>query len=502
MKDKYRNIRRRTSIKWKLFGWLALFCALLLVLLWTFQVAFLDSFYRAIKTRNLKSSGETIVRNIDSEDLSDIISRIVFQNNVSVRIVNESGGDILSESRDMGKFWALPAEDMQTFYQRASENNGVLFETFSKESFKFADHEIQRKGNGKIPPQIEVMSETMIYVRLVEKADGTKLMVMVHSTITPISATVETLRVQLCYITIIMLALSLTLAFLISRKISRPIIQMNQTAKLLAKGNYEVHFAGHDFLEISELSDTLNYAAVELSKVEALRRELIANISHDLRTPLTMITGYAEVMRDLPGENTPENVQIIIDEAKRLTVLVNDILDLSKLQSGVQSLTPAVFNLTMNIREIIDRYSKLMEQQGYKVKFICGGDVYVNADQVKINQVVYNLINNAINYTGPDKQVTVCQSVSGNKVKIEVIDSGEGIAAEQLPYIWDRYYKVDKKHKRAAVGTGLGLSIVKTILDMHHAGYSVISTIGQGSIFWFELDTVEPQGAISDGEKG
>jgi len=325
---------------------------------------------------------------------------------------------------------------------------------------------------------------------------------MVHSTITPINATVETLRVQLMYITLIMLALSLTLAFLISRKISRPIIQINQTAKLLANGDYDVHFAGHDFLEISELSNTLNYAAVELSKVEALRRELIANISHDLRTPLTMITGYAEVMRDLPGENTPENVQIIIDEAKRLTTLVNDILDLSKLQSGVQSLTPSVFNLTGNIREIIGRYSKLMEQNGYKIKFICGGDVFVNADQVKINQVVYNLINNAVNYTGPDKQVTVCQNAYDSKVKIEVIDSGEGIPEEQLPYIWNRYYKVDKKHKRAAVGTGLGLSIVKTILDMHHANYSVISSVGQGSIFWFELDTVQPQNLIPDETRG
>jgi signal transduction histidine kinase len=492
LKDKRQKPGRKLSIKWKLFGWLALFCGLMLALLWTFQVVFLDSFYKIIKTQSLRSSGDAIVRNIDSEDLDQLVNRIVFQNNISVRIVNQDGGDVLSESQNIGKFWSLPANETQLFYQRAEENGGSLFETFSKESFKFSDPDDHRRFVGKLPPQTEFMSETMIYVRLVDKADGSKLMVMVHSTITPIHSTVETLRVQLVCITLIMLVLSLTLAFLISRKISQPIIQINQTAKLLAKGVYDVNFAGSNFLEISELSDTLNYAAVELSKVEALRRELIANISHDLRTPLTMITGYAEVMRDLPGENTPENIQIIIDEAKRLSVLVNDILDLSKLQSGVLSLTPSVFNLTQNIKDILTRYSKLTEQDGFHIKFICGGNVFVNADPVKMNQVVYNLINNAINYAGPDKQITVCQSTYDHKVKIEVIDSGEGISEEQLPYIWDRYYKVDKKHKRSAVGTGLGLSIVKTILDMHHANYSVVSSIGQGSIFWFELEIAEP----------
>ena len=119
MKIDHRNFGRKISIKWKLFGWLALFCGILLGLLWTFQVAFLDSFYRGIKRRELRSSGETIVRNIDSEDLSELVSRIVFQHNVSVRIANENGGDILSESRDIGKFWSLPPEDMQVFYQRA-----------------------------------------------------------------------------------------------------------------------------------------------------------------------------------------------------------------------------------------------------------------------------------------------------------------------------------------------------------------------------------------------
>ncbi|MFQ8601435.1 MAG: sensor histidine kinase, partial [Oscillospiraceae bacterium] len=233
--------------------------------------------------------------------------------------------------------------------------------------------------------------------------------------------------------------------------------------------------------------DTLNYAAEELSKVEGLRRELIANVSHDLRTPLTMISGYGEVMRDLPGENTPENVQIIIDEARRLTSLVNDMLDISKFQSGTQKLHRTRFNLTQAIRDTLGRYNKLTEKDGYAISFASDQEVYVHADELRISQVVYNFINNAITYTGPDKCIYLRQLVEGNSVKIEVRDTGEGIDPDKLQYIWDRYYKVDKAHKRAQIGTGLGLSIVKSILDLHGARYGVKSKTGEGSIFWFEL---------------
>ncbi len=222
--------------------------------------------------------------------------------------------------------------------------------------------------------------------------------------------------------------------------------------------------------------------------MEGLRRELIANISHDLRTPLTMITGYGEVMRDLPGENTPENVQTIIEESRRLTALVNDMLDLSKLQSGMQTLHKAPFSLTRSICGILRRYAKLTEQDGYHIDFLYDEDATVDADEMKLSQVVYNLINNAVAYTGEDKKVTVRQVLSPASVRIEVEDTGEGIAPEDLPYIWDRYYRVDKIHKRAQIGTGLGLSIVKTILDLHRARYGVTSEKGRGSTFWFELD--------------
>ena len=195
-------------------------------------------------------------------------------------------------------------------------------------------------------------------------------------------------------------------------------------------------------------------------------------------------------MRDLPGENTPENVQIIIDEATRLSTLVNDVLDLSKLQAGVVPMQCSVFNLTASVRQILTRYTKLTD---YHIVFYASEDVYVHADELKISQVVYNLVNNALTYTGPDKSVTLRQTVEDEKVRISVSDTGDGIPQDKLNDIWERYYKVDKAHKRAQVGTGLGLAIVKMILDMHGGEYGVRSQEGVGSTFWFELGTVSEE---------
>jgi signal transduction histidine kinase len=264
---------------------------------------------------------------------------------------------------------------------------------------------------------------------------------------------------------------------------------MNESAKKLALGNYDADFSGNGYREINELADTLNYASRELAKTDRLQKELISNISHDLRTPLTMIKGYSEMMRDIPDENTPENVQIIIDETSRLSDLVNDMLDLSKIQAGTRKPDRQIFSLTATVRDTMQRYERLMMQENYKIEFVAREEAEVCADRGMILQVIYNLINNAINYTGEDKRVSVRQERVGDRVRISVTDTGTGIAKEEIPMIWDRYYKVDKVHKRAKIGTGLGLSIVKGILESHGAAYGVESKVGEGSNFWFELET-------------
>lgn len=480
-----------------------------------------------IKTTEAKQVTSEAIAILQSgdDDISDQIDALASYNNLAIYVADTDGNAMYSaEYISTTRLNAIPQTEFQMYYRRALEEGGsteIEFEGSKNMTFVPSPDEtppevnagestneagdVETGGNemgdagtnAALPENGEMFMqnhgqeriESVIYVNIVN--DGSQdLVLFVNSQLTPIDATVHTLRVELVCITVIMIFLSLFVALLISRKISKSMIRINATAKEMAKGKFDVTFDEKDYREIAELSDTLTQTAKELDKNENLKRELIANVSHDLRTPLTMIIAYAEVMRDIPGENTPENVQVVIDESKRLTNLVNDMLDISKLQAGALEKNASVYNLTESIKSVFERYNKLKEQDGYTIDFEYDREVEVEADEFKIFQVIYNLVNNAINYAGEDKTVIVKQIVKGKRVRIEVIDHGEGIAEESLPYVWDRYYKVDKTHKRAVMGTGLGLSIVKNILELHHAAYGVDSEVGKGSTFWFELDTL------------
>lgn len=508
MKPKKVSLKHeKISMKWKVFFYLLGFTVVLLIILWLFQICYLDTFYKKIKTTEAERAMEAAVEIVlsDSDQMSEKIDYLAAEYNLSILVTDEEGNiQYSAEYIPNSKMELIPRQELLQFYEEARQNGGstkIEFKggrnmTMPEQNMNMsqplqedADEpvEIPDEKRGWMQDRGQDFGESLIYIKILETNSGTQV-IMINSALTPVDATVTTLQTQLIWISGIMLLLSLLISLLISRKITRSIVRINASAKELAKGDYNVSFAGNDYREIAELSDTLNYATRELEKTESLRRELIANVSHDLRTPLTMIIAYAEVMRDLPGENTPENIQVVIDESRRLTNLVNDMLDLSKLQSGVMEMSSDIYNLTESIEKVLLRYNKLVEQDGYNIEFEYDQEVFVEADEFKIFQVIYNLINNAINYTGEDKRITVRQIIKGSKVRIEVEDSGDGIKPEELPYVWDRYYKVDKNHKRAVAGTGIGLSIVKNILILHQAQYGVESQPGCGSTFWFELE--------------
>lgn len=486
---KFDKLKKRTQsparfgIRTNLFIGFTLFTAVIVALLWLFQIVFLNSFYKAIKIADLRQSVHQIVRSLDdTEAMYESVAAAAKDNQANVLVADGEGVRLaVARSSLNDVFSQLWPEDLHSLYQDTLAQGGSYFQRYI--------HGYPVDGEADIIRGADSL-ESVLYVYALETGGGNERLVILFASIAPLESTVETLRIQLIVITIIMCLLGVGLAWIISRSISKPIVRMNRSAAELARGNYDVRFEESGARETAELAHSLNVATVELSKVETLRRDLIANVSHDLRTPLTMITGYAEVMRDLPGENTPENVQIIIDEATRLTTLVNDLLDLSKLQSGTITLKPEPFSLTSCIRTILHRYDKLID---YRFDFQYDRDVTIVADELKITQVVYNLINNAVTYTGADKQIFLRQLVQNGRVRVEVSDTGEGIPQDKLQDIWERYYKVDKEHKRAQVGTGLGLSIVKTVIDLHGGTYGVQSVLGKGSTFWFELPLPEDE---------
>lgn len=487
----------RLGIRWKFFCYMMLFLLLLLGLLWLFQVVFFGQIYKAVRISEIKNTAGLLSESIDSGDaeLQTLALQYAREKQVCVLIFDEHGNiisteDILSDCI----IHTMSARTVYTLYSSAQRNGGEKLSRFHLDAFRNLRPDMFMYGNMQQPnTEDDNAAESIIYTKVTHSdSRGRDIAVMLNTTISPVASTVRTLQTELIIISALMALLAVFLSFLLARRISGPIIRISKSAGELARGNYEADFSADGYREIAELSDTLSYAAAELSKTGKLQRELIANISHDLRTPLTMIIGYAEVMRDLPGENTPENVQIIIDEARRLSSLVNDVLDISKLQSGTQQLDITEFNLTETVREVIGRFSRLTEQDGYTIEFASDCEVMTSADRTRILQVIYNFINNAITHAGSDKTVIIKQSVKkpadgSVRVRIEVTDHGEGIPEEALPNIWDRYYKVDKLHRRAQTGSGLGLSIVKHILDLHGARYGVDSREGVGSTFWFEL---------------
>lgn len=440
----------------------------MLLLLWVLEVLLLDTIYKHIKTTSIIQTGEYIAENMNREGFSDMIDQISMSSDVCVVIYDEQMNRIYKSDVSKKCSQDILNNDrvLERIYNASLNNNTFTEEVKTMEIYDF----------GFIRP-----SKTFHEIQYTHIVNQVKpYYILMNTTITPLDATVETLKTILIIVTIGMGIVAIILGYFISIKITKPIQQLNESAKHL--GKEEVNFQGKGYLEIEELSQTLNQANEDLHQVEKLRNELISNISHDLRTPLTMISGYAEMMRDLPDENNEENLNVIIDETKYLTRLVNDVLDLSKLQAGAQKLTPKVFDLTQMMLEIIERVKALSE---ITIEFEYNEHIQIYADEMKISQVFYNILNNAIHYT-KDK-VIISQIIKKDTIRIEIQDNGEGIAKEEKEHIWDCYYR-SKNHQRQVSGTGLGLYICKQILDLHHAKYGVESELHQGSIFYFELD--------------
>ena len=476
MKNKNKSgVKLRT----KLIGLTAIFTALILTVIWLLFVVFLDDFYRQAKSREILKSAKTIEAHIydDSQTLSDFVAQLCIETDANVLIWRVDGArsenisfvrprDILSNNAAVA-----------AIIENARRDGGESLYTFDGSS-------------GVVDKRGKTENDSMLYAKIINTDSGYTVLMM-NVQLTPVDATKATITGLLIIVSVVFILIAVIIGYFMASTLSSPLTKLTASAKDIGTPSYKRLEEDPGCRETAELNETLAKASEELQKVDDLRRELIANVSHDLRTPLTMISGYGEMMRDIPGENNAENIQTIIDEAEHLNRLVNDMLSISKLESGMDKLEISEFNVTQTVSTLVERYSTMRAVQGYTLDYEYEKDYVIKGDELKLTQVFYNLINNAINYTGDSKRVLIRQTETADGasryLRFDVIDDGEGISPENLPYIWDRYFKENKAHKRAGVGTGLGLSIVKKIIEQHRGRYGVISEEGKGSDFYIEL---------------
>lgn len=447
----------------------------MLVFTYIFLIAMFPMFYEWMKSYEIAEAMAYIKAswNDDSAtgtDLSNRVTKIAWKNKMYIEITTEHYRgyvDYLGGSQSM---YQLDKSQYRT--AALASDSGVYYEKFRDE----------RENN-----------TVLTMCTYIGSRDDPQAFIFICSYMEPVGSTMAIFQRQFLFVAIIIMMLTIFISLFFANRLTNPIIRINKHAKELPKGKFDATIDDKDFNEIRQLAATLQDASKEIAKSDDLRRELMANISHDLRTPLTMIKAYAEMIRDLSGDNPEKrakHLKVIIDETDRLSSLVNDILDLSKLQAGVTEINRSVFDLSERLSGVISRFDILKENDGIIIELHADAGIMINADITKLEQVVYNLINNAVTYTGDDNTVIVrLYRKAPGLMRFEVTDHGDGIAPEYLPYIWDRYYKVserNKTHKRAKMGSGIGLSIVKNVLEQHGFAYGADSTVGQGSTFWFE----------------
>ena len=449
------------------------------------QFTLIKPYYRNNKIRVVSEIAdrieESLLNNtvISEESLEDAF-KINIDNNVCSIIFNDKG-QLVYRVDSLGE---------SCIFNQNIQFGNITFTPVT--SGEYLRNELINKGGYYSLNIINTRSnqEMIIYGKSI-KSNLSNYYLFVNSPLEPVDSIIDFYKEQYLLYTLIVLVLSFLVSIVISNRLSKPIIKMKKAADKLAEGNYDVVFEDSYYLETSELARTLNDATNKLGKVDELRKDLIANVSHDIKTPLTMIKAYAEMIKDISGdikEKREEHLDVIISEADYLDNLVNDMSQLAKMQSGNYELIQNNFDLSQKIRDIVKLNVATIEKHNLNIIENIPDDMIIYADEIKIGQVIYNFLSNALKNTDDNKRIYINAFRTDYGIRVEIKDEGKGISKEDLPYIWDRYYKIDKQFSRKQQSTGLGLAIVKAILDTHKARYGVESIEGEGSMFYFELD--------------
>lgn len=464
-------MKKRFSLRNHILITLIAFVLVLLGLIYLFQTVFLDDFYKANKIKQIKTFANEISENITSNDIDELIDKSMLSGEVCVRIVsnnvylNRTGACALKN---------LDAYSINEIASDALRNNGeVLYDDYVYNV-----------------PDLGINSGVYIFGKYIT-INHNDILILVSSLTTPLNATIQTLNNQYILIVGIVIILTILLAFILSRFILKPIKTIESEAKNLPIGKYDEKNVKTRVKELEELNTKLEVANEQILAADKTKKELLANVSHDLRTPLTMIVGYGEMIKDFPEESNEENINVIIDEAKRLSSIVDDLLDVSRIDNNQFELNKSDVSLYDLLNSVYEQYKNYCKNNKIKLKLNITKKEYknviINVDENRIKQVLYNFINNSINHNSKNKQEIEIGVENNDVYRIYVLDNGDGISESDIENIWDRYYKVDKEHKRSTIGSGIGLALAKQLLVKHELNYGVESKVNEYSKFYFDI---------------
>lgn len=365
----------------------------------------------------------------------------------------------------------VPAEELNAYIISASNGN-----TETDDFFK------------------EVTFPTISKYTIIPESGKAQKLIAVHA---DTSACYQNVRDTILVVVLVLLvgALACVIAvYYTTNSVIRPVREVNEIVQRYSRGDYNARIPISNTQEATQLALSFNQMADQLKDLEETRRSFVANVSHELRSPLTSMKGFLEAMEDgtIPVEERDEYIGIVLAETRRMALMVNDLLDLARIESGKTSLHLETFDINELVRRTLLTFeARIYERRmDVEIKF-AQEQCFVEADSAQISQVLRNLIDNAIKYSPEDSKLRIATYALRHEVYVSVQDFGQGIPEEDVPHIFERFYKVEKARTPSKQsGTGLGLSIVKRIIDQHGQRITINSTKGKGTTFLFTLKRV------------
>lgn len=491
------------SVSKKIFFLTSLFLILFISLTFVFQTVFFQKFYLKRKESNLKNNLVTFMK-VYKENASNGQDNLTTIKNFEEKTSSKIG--ILDESGQL-KFVTTFNDEKKDSNEIASIRRIVKDLILSKENlFNISEGTIKTY----IFDTYEYDIKNLVLSTKVKLSTGETQVILVVTSLQSVDEVIIILREYYIYVYIVALIFIIFLSLIYSKTISKPLKRLNKVASKYALLDFSEKCKEKSKDEIGNLSDTLNFLSENLQssllylkdtndklkedivkekKIEEVRKEFVTSVSHELKTPISLISGYAEGIKDniASEEERDYYIEVILDEANKMSNMVNDMLELSKLESGVYSLKLEVFFLDELLDGVLKKFSSPCEKEGISIKKDYDIEIKVTGDRKKIEQVIVNLLTNAISHSFNGGYIKAFIEKEEDKVKVGIFNEGNPIPKDDIEKIWDKFYKVDKSRNRGQGGTGLGLSIVKNILELHKSNYGVVNS-ENGVLFYFYLD--------------